>query len=90
MKSAFFIEKLGNSVDNMLKVNYIEYENLWYLGAEMEKTIKCPVCKHELDVSIPNGSVMIVNKPLKELPYIVWCDNCKRKIKYDIEKVKEN
>ena len=56
----------------------------------MEKTIKCPVCKHELDVSIPNGSVMIVNKPLKELPYIVWCDNCKRKIKYDIEKVKEN
>lgn len=53
----------------------------------MEKTIKCPICNHALDIKVANGYEMIFNKPLKELPYIVWCDNCKRKIKYDISKI---
>lgn len=54
----------------------------------MDKTIKCPICNHNIDgVKLSNGYEVIFNKPLKELPYIVWCDNCKRKIKYDVKKV---
>lgn len=52
----------------------------------MDKTIKCPICNHALDIKVSKGYEMTFNKPLKELPYVVWCDNCKRKIKYDISK----
>ena len=54
----------------------------------MEKAIKCPICNHNIEsIKLSNGFEVIFNKPLKELPYIAWCDNCKRKIKYDIKKV---
>lgn len=51
------------------------------------KIVKCPICNHTLEnVTLANGFDVEFNKPLKFLPYITWCDNCKRKIKYDVIK----
>ncbi len=54
------------------------------------KTVKCPICNHTLEnVKMANGFEVEFNKPLKVLPYVTWCDNCKRKIKYDVKKVEK-
>lgn len=54
------------------------------------KIVKCPICNHEMsNIRLSNGYEVIFNKPLKQLPYIGWCDNCKRKIKYDIVAISE-
>lgn len=55
------------------------------------KTIKCPICSHTLEnVEVADDEKVIFNRPLKELPLIVWCDNCKRKIRYQVEKVEKH
>lgn len=54
------------------------------------KTVKCPICSHALEnVEVADDEKVIFNRPLKELPLIVWCDNCKRKIRYQVEKIEE-
>lgn len=56
----------------------------------MVKTIDCPLCNGgKLDISIEKGYKIVTNGKLNELPCIIYCKNCNRKIKYKIVKIDE-
>lgn len=52
----------------------------------MEKNYECPACNNlGLKVEVPEEKkVLTTGKPLKELPCVVLCSVCKRKIRYEV------
>lgn len=53
----------------------------------MVKIIDCPRCNGgKLKIEVANGYAIRTSGALSELPCIVYCKNCNRKIKYIVEK----
>lgn len=53
----------------------------------MVKTIDCPLCNGgKLTVNVDNGYKVITSGKLSDLPCIVYCKTCNRKIKYKVIK----
>lgn len=49
--------------------------------------IMCPVCKRNyLEIELNEGYEVDLSKRLSEHTHSVYCDNCKRKIRYSIKK----
>lgn len=56
----------------------------------MEKIINCPLCNGgKLKINVPNGCEVITSGHLKDLPCIVYCKNCNRRVKYTLAKKEE-
>lgn len=56
----------------------------------MREDVLCPVCKRKdmpLKIDVKDGDS--VSFDLREYTHIVFCDNCKRKIKYSIKKASD-
>lgn len=57
----------------------------------MVKVIDCPLCNGgKLKIDISNGYKVVTNGALSELPCIVVCKTCNRKVKYKVVKQEEN
>ena len=53
----------------------------------MVKTIDCPRCNGgKLQISVANGYKIVTSGALSELPCIVYCKTCNRRIKYKVIK----
>lgn len=52
----------------------------------MVKIYECPTCNNlGLKVDLPEGKrIVTTGKPIKELPCVVLCSVCKRKIRYEV------
>lgn len=56
----------------------------------MVKIIDCPLCNGgKLKIDISNGYKVVTNGALSELPCIVVCKTCNRKVKYKVVKQDE-
>ena len=55
----------------------------------MVKVIDCPLCNGgKLKIDISNGYKVVTNGALSEMPCIVVCKTCNRRVKYNV--VKDN
>lgn len=54
------------------------------------ETENCPVCGKPLRIKLESNEVVDWDKPFREHTHIVFCDNCKRKIRYSIKRINEN
>lgn len=53
----------------------------------MVKMIDCPLCNGgKLKIEIANGYKIVTNGALSQLPCIVVCKTCNRRVKYDVVK----
>ena len=53
----------------------------------MVKIIDCPLCNGgKLKIDIANGYKVVTNGALSELPMIVVCKTCNRRVKYTVIK----
>lgn len=56
----------------------------------MIKVIDCPLCNGgTLKIEISNGYKIVTTGALSQLPCIVICKNCNRRVKYKVEKDEE-
>jgi hypothetical protein len=57
----------------------------------MVKFIDCPLCNGgKLKIDISNGYKIVTSGALSELPCIVVCKTCNRRVKYKVVKEDEN
>ncbi len=59
----------------------------------MIKYIECPACHKpcvRIELSSDNYEVITTGRPLSELPCQSRCGNCLRRIKYAVERKKDN
>lgn len=55
----------------------------------MVKMIDCPLCNGgKLKIEIANGYKVVTNGALSQLPCIVVCKTCNRRVKYSVVKEK--
>jgi hypothetical protein len=56
----------------------------------MVKIIDCPLCNGgKLKIDISHGYKVVTNGALSQLPCIVICKTCNRKVKYNVVKADE-
>ncbi len=56
----------------------------------MIQVIECPRCNGgKLYINVSKGYKIVTTGALSELPCIVYCKTCNRKIKYKVEKVED-
>lgn len=56
----------------------------------MQKIIECPLCNGgTLKIDVSSGYKVVTNGALSELPCIVICKNCNRRVKYKVVKEEE-
>ena len=57
----------------------------------MVKSVNCPICeKGKLQLNIANGYKVVFEGKMSELPCRIYCKNCRRFIKYKVEKEENN
>ena len=53
----------------------------------MEKVINCPLCNGgKLKINVSSGFDIVTSGHLKDLPCIVYCKTCNRRVKYTLVK----
>ena len=56
----------------------------------MEKIINCPLCNGgKLAINVAKGFEIVTSGHLKDLPCIVYCKTCNRRVKYTLVKKEE-
>ena len=57
----------------------------------MVKKYNCPICEHNtLQIDIKNGYKIVFEGKMSDLPCKIYCKNCRRFIKYKVEKEENN
>jgi uncharacterized protein YbaR (Trm112 family) len=51
--------------------------------------VNCPICGKPLEIILDATEIVDWNKPLREHTHIIFCNNCKRKIRYSIKTIEK-
>ena len=56
----------------------------------MQKTMDCPLCNGgKLKIDIAHGYKIVTNGAMRDLPCIVVCKTCNRRVRYKVVKEEE-